>query len=45
MSVPLKENLRISETKVLSDVGHMIMIEKPNETIDVMDEFLRRALS
>ncbi len=45
MSVPLKENLRISETKVLSDVGHMIMIEKPNETIDVMGEFLRRALS
>ena len=45
MSVPLKENIKISETKVLSDVGHMIMIEKPNETIDVMDEFLRRSFS
>lgn len=31
-----------AETKVLPATGHMIMVERPNETIDAIDDFLQR---
>jgi len=38
----LAERLAVSETKILPATGHMIMVERPNETIDAIDEFLQR---
>ena len=42
MSKPLTEVLAQAETEVLPGTGHMIMVERPNETIDAIDGFLRR---
>lgn len=39
--MPLVENLADVEVEVLPDTGHMIMVERPNETIDLMNEFLQ----
>lgn len=38
----LAETLPHVETEILSGTGHMIMVERPNETIDAIDGFLRR---
>lgn len=38
----LAETLARGETEILPATGHMIMVERPNETIDVIDDFLRR---
>ena len=38
----LAETLQQVETEILPGTGHMIMIERPNETIDAIDGFLQR---
>jgi len=38
----LVDVLARAETKVLPATGHMIMVERPNETIDAIDDFLQR---
>ena len=38
----LAEALARVETEILPGTGHMIMVERPNETIDAIDGFLRR---
>ena len=38
----LAEVLSQAETEILPGTGHMIMVERPNETIDAIDGFLRR---
>ena len=42
MTKPLAAALDQAETKILSGTGHMIMVERPNETIDAIDGFLQR---
>ena len=38
----LSEALANVETEILPATGHMIMVERPNETIDAIDGFLQR---
>lgn len=38
---PLLASLSQSHVETLADTGHMITIERPNETIDLMDKFLK----
>lgn len=38
----LMEALTQVETEILPATGHMVMVERPNETIDAMDGFLQR---
>jgi len=38
----LTEVLAHAETETLPGTGHMIMVERPNETIDAIDGFLQR---
>ena len=38
----LVEVLKNVETEILPATGHMIMVERPNETIDAIDGFLQR---
>lgn len=38
----LAEALAQVETEILPATGHMIMVERPNETIDAIDGFLKR---
>ena len=42
MTKALTEVLPEVETKILPATGHMIMVERPNETIDAIDSFLQR---
>lgn len=39
---PLAEALAQSQTVILPGAGHMIMVERPNETIDSMNRFLQK---
>ena len=38
----LAQALAHVETEILPATGHMIMVERPNETIDAIDGFLQR---
>jgi pimeloyl-ACP methyl ester carboxylesterase len=42
MTKALTEVLPEVETEILPATGHMIMVERPNETIDAIDSFLQR---
>jgi len=42
MTKALTEVLARAETEILPGTGHMIMVERPNETIDAIDGFLQR---
>ena len=42
MTKALAEALAHAETEILPGTGHMIMVERPNETIDAIDGFLQR---
>ncbi|NKB50397.1 MAG: alpha/beta fold hydrolase [Alphaproteobacteria bacterium] len=42
MTKALVDMLDHVESEILPGTGHMIMVERPNETIDVIDGFLRR---
>jgi len=42
MTKALVEALAQVETEILPATGHMIMVERPNETIDAIDGFLQR---
>jgi pimeloyl-ACP methyl ester carboxylesterase len=36
----LRATIRDVRSTVLPDTGHMIMVERPNETIDILSAFL-----
>lgn len=42
MTKALADVMTQVETEILPATGHMIMVERPNETIDAIDGFLRR---